>query len=91
MIGVTERAKQELKRMLRANTDEAKACLRLSSNAEGQLGLSIDLENQDDQTVEHEDSKVLVVAKSLAEALQGITIDVEDTPEGAKLVISGES
>ena len=46
------------------------------------------MERQGDQAVEHEDSKVLLVEKNLADTLQGITIDVEDTPEGARLVIS---
>jgi len=91
MIGATERAKQELKRILNANTDEAEACLRLTANNQGQLALAIDVERQGDQVVEHEDSKVLLVEKELADTLQGITIDVEDTPEGTRLVISTES
>ena len=41
--------------------------------------------------VEYEGSKVLLVEEHLANTLQGITIDAEDTPEGAKLVISTES
>ena len=40
MIGATERAKQELKRILNANTDKPEACLRLTSNDQGQLGLA---------------------------------------------------
>jgi len=65
--------------------------LRLTANAQGQLGLAIDVERQGDQAVEHEDSKVLLVEKGLADTLQRIAIDVEDTPEGARLVISSES
>jgi Fe-S cluster assembly iron-binding protein IscA len=91
MIGVTERAKQELKRILTTNTDKPEACLRLISNEQGQLGLAIDVEKEDDQAVEHEDSKVLLVEKDLADTLQGSTIDVEDTPEGARLAISRSS
>ena len=91
MIGVTERARQELKRILTANTDKSEACLRLTADDQGQLGLAIDVERDGDQAVEHEDSKVLLVEKNLADTLQGITIDVEDTPEGAKLVVSTES
>jgi len=91
MIGVTERAREELKRVLTANTDESEACLRLTANDQGQLGLAIDMEREDDHVVEHDDSKVLLVEKELADALEGVTIDVEDTPEGARLVISSES
>ena len=91
MVGVTERARQELKDILTTNTDEPEACLRLTADDQGQLRLAIDVEKQDDQVVEHEDSKVLLVEKDLADALQGVTIDIEDTSEGARLVISGES
>ena len=91
MIGVTERAKEELKKILDANTDNAEASLRLMANDQGQLGLVIDMEKQGDQTIEHEDSKVLLVEENLIDALQGVTIDVEDTSEGARLVISTES
>ena len=90
MIGATDRAKQELKRILDANTDKPEACLRLTADDQGQLGLAIDVERQGDQVIEHADSKVLLVEKDLADTLEGITIDVEDTPEGAKLVISTE-
>jgi len=65
--------------------------LRLTANDQGQLGLAIDVEKQGDQAVEHEDSKVLLVEKNLADTLQEITIDVDDTPEGVRLVISSES
>ena len=65
--------------------------MRLTANAQGQLGLAIDVERQGDQAVEHEDSKVLLVEKNLADTLQEITIDVDDTPEGVRLVISSES
>jgi hypothetical protein len=54
MIGVTERAKKELKAILQANTDKPEACLRLISNEQGQLGLGIDKERQGDQVVEHD-------------------------------------
>ena len=90
MIEVTERARQQLKEILKANTDEPEACLRLTANEQGQLGLAIDMERQGDQVVEHEESKVLLVEKELSDKLEGITIDVEDTQEGTKLVISSQ-
>lgn len=42
MIEVSERAKQELKKILVANPDEPDTCLRLAVNEQGQLGLAID-------------------------------------------------
>ena len=90
MIGVTERAKEILKAILSDHVDNSQASLRLIPDSEGQLGLGIDIEQPEDQVVEHEGSKVLVVEKGLADTLKGVTIDAEDTPEGPELVISGE-
>ena len=91
MIGVTERAKKELKRILMDNVDNPQAGLRLISDESGQLGLSIDIETKDDQVVEHDNAKVLIVENNLADSLNEVTIDVEDTSEGPKLVIAKNS
>ena len=87
MISVTEGARQELKKVLSANTDNPEAGLRLATSGSGQLGLSIKTESPGDQVVEHEGSKVLLVAGGLATELEGVTLDVQDTPEGSKLTI----
>jgi Fe-S cluster assembly iron-binding protein IscA len=87
MIGITERAKQQLKKTLSDNVDMPQAGLRLVYRSEGQLGLGIDVENPGDEVVEFEGSKVLMVEKNLADSLTGVTLDVEDTEEGAKLVL----
>jgi len=41
--------------------------------------------------VEYEGTKVLLVAKELANILERTTLDVEDAPEGAKLAMFKES
>lgn len=88
MIGVTERAKEELKKILSTKVDNPQASLRLmASGPQGQFGLSIDVETTGDQVVEHKGSKVLLVERELADRLEGRTLDVEDTTEGPKLVI----
>jgi Fe-S cluster assembly iron-binding protein IscA len=91
MIEVTERAKQELKRILSDNVDNPLAALRLSATNEGGLGLSIDVEKTGDKVVECEDSKVLLVEEALADDLTGVTLDVEDTEEGPRLTVFKES
>jgi len=91
MIGVTERAKKELKRVLTDNVDHPEACLRLRTNDEGNLGLGIDIEKPGDKVVECEGSRVLVVAQVLADKLNDLLIDVEDTDEGSQLVIADKS
>ena len=87
MIGITQRAKDELKRMLTDNTDNYQAGLRLIDRGEGKLGLGMDIEMPGDHVVEHEGLKVLLVNEQLAELLSGITIDVEETKEGTELVL----
>ena len=88
MIGTTERARQELKKLLEAQTEEAKACLRLVVNEQGQLMLVVDTKREGDKEVEHEGATVMVLGEDLAGELEGITIDVEDTTEGSRLIVS---
>lgn len=53
----------------------------------GNIGLGIDIEKSNDQIVEFEGSKVLMVEQSLADHLTGIILDVEETEEGPQLVL----
>ena len=87
MIGVTERAKQELKRILSAKVDNPQAGLRFISSGPDQFGLSIDIEMPGDQVVQHEGSKVLLVEHELATRLEGHILDFEDTPDGKNFVL----
>ena len=91
MIDVTARARQELRRILSEKVDMPQARLRLIARGQGKLGLGIDIEAPGDQVVEYEGSKVLIVEPGLATNLKGVTLDVDDTSEGAKLVISENS
>ncbi len=90
MINVTERAKQELKRLLAASVDLPEARLRLMDRGQGKLGLGIDIEAPDDQIVEYDGIRLLIVEHGLATNLKRVTLDVNDTPEGAELVICGK-
>lgn len=89
MLTVTQSAKELLKDKLVAHTDDPETGLRLTVEA-GQLGLVLDREQEGDQVVEHEAAKVLLVAPELAPVVDGITLDVQDTAEGPKLVVSRE-
>jgi len=91
MINVTEGARQELRRILLTNVDMPQACLRLLSRDQGELGLGIDIEMPGDELVEYDGSAVLVVEKGLAGNIEGITLDVDDTPNGTELVICYKS
>ncbi|MFC2071361.1 hypothetical protein ACFLUU_01400 [Chloroflexota bacterium] len=87
MVKVTERAKQELKRLLDQKVDWPGARLRLMDRGEGIFGFGIDVDLPGDKIVEYQGVKVLNVERNLATSIEGITIDVEDTPEGVELVI----
>lgn len=90
MLTVTESAKQLLKETLQEHSDDPETGVRLSVNEGGQFGIVLDNEAEGDQIVEHEGAKVLLIAPGLATALERNTLDVQDTDEGPKLVITKE-
>lgn len=77
MITVTERAKQEMKRILTDKVNNPLVALRLNVNSPGEFGLSTDIEMPGDQVVQHEGVKVLVVEEGWATSLDGYTLDFE--------------
>jgi len=88
MLTVTDSAKQELKKTLSAHTDDPEVSLRLELKPPGQFGLALSKEAEGDQVVEHEGTRILLVASELTPAVEGVTLDVKDTADGPKLVIS---
>ncbi len=91
MLSVTERAKQELKRLLRSSVDWPGARLRLIDRGNGKLGLGIDIEMPDDKIIEYEGAAILIIESELASSLKEITLDIDNTPLGPELVISEET
>jgi Fe-S cluster assembly iron-binding protein IscA len=89
MIQITEQAKQELKRLYDTKVDWSGAFLRLMDRGQGKLGLGIDIEAQGDQAMEYEGTKVLIVEPELASKLEKVTLDIDATPTGPELIISG--
>ena len=90
MVSVTEGARKELKRMLSEKVDWPGARMRLVDRGQGNIGLGIDIEVPGDHVVEYEGTKVLIIESELATNLKGITLDVDDTPAGTELVLSGK-
>ena len=90
MLTVTEGAKQLLKGILTAHSDDPEMGVRLALDPQGQLGLVLGEEQPGDHVVEHQESKVLLVASELAPTLEEVTLDVEDTADGPKLVVQKE-
>lgn len=89
MLNVTEKAAAALSESLDANRENDSDVLRLTQAAGG-MGLALDQEHEGDQVIEHEDRKVLVVDPEVADALDGTTIDIVDTPEGQRLVVQSD-
>lgn len=81
-VAVTPGAKGELKRLLATVKPESQGLLRLARTESGAMGLLVGGQKPDDQTVEHEGSKVLLIGPELAGALEGATIDCRQTIEG---------
>ena len=86
---VTEAAKKLLKEKLSANTEETDVYIRLNIDSEDKLGLVLGRETEGDTVVEYEDEKLLLVGEELAKTLENALLDVKETVEGSKLVLSG--
>ena len=90
MISVTNSARKRLKSILSSKVDLPQAGLRLTTTKSGEYGLHVDTEEPGDQVVKHKGTKVLLVEQKLASRLDGVTLCVEQTPEGPQLAISGD-
>ena len=87
MISITQRAKKALKKILAAHVDLSQGRLRLIDRGQGKLGLGVDIEIPGDELVKYDGSTVLIIERGLVANLKGVTLDVEDSLEGSKLVI----
>lgn len=87
MITVTERAKEELVNLLVRNVDWPGARLRLLDRGKGRLGLGIDIQHANDRIIEHDGAALLLVDERLAANINQVTLDVDDGPNGAEIVI----
>lgn len=89
MITITEKAKQELKKLLSQKVDWPGGRLRLLDRGQGKLGLGVDIQAPGDEVVEYEGAEILLIGKDVTRSIKKITLDVDETPDGAELVISG--
>jgi Fe-S cluster assembly iron-binding protein IscA len=88
MIQVTERAREALKQVQTQMVDKPDVALRLAEVEQGQLGVFPDTGRADDHVVEHEGRAVLLIDPAVADALEGSTIDFEESEEGARLTLN---
>ena len=90
MLNITEKAKQELKKILDKAVEMPQARLRLCDRGGGELGLGIDVEVADDSVIEYDGERILVVENQLLGKLGNITIDIDNTASGPELIICGD-
>ena len=81
-IGVTERATAALKVLLDNQTHEPEEYIRILMDSEGNLRLKLARAIMGDQVVEHQGCTVMVVARAVCDALDGLTIDADGIPRG---------
>jgi iron-sulfur cluster assembly protein len=86
-LSVTEKALDVLANTLEANEVEEGQGLRLARNAMGEFGLAIDEAREGDQVVEKDDKAVLFVDQEVSDSLDGATLDIASSPEGARLTL----
>jgi hypothetical protein len=82
MIGVTDRAKDELKQLILTRLAASGCCLRLVPANAAHFGLVPDAPRADDQRLEHDGTVVLLLQRSLAALLDGWTIDCVEADDG---------
>ena len=90
MLTVTEDARQELKKLLVEHTSDPDIGVRLALESTGKLGLMLDKQTETDQVIEHEESKVLLLAQEISTRVDGYTLDVQEDAEGRRLFLSKE-
>jgi Fe-S cluster assembly iron-binding protein IscA len=88
MVNVTDRAKVALKSALSRSVEEAGIGLRVEISDQGTCALFPDREKAGDQVVEHEGNVLLLIGEEASQPLEGATIDLAETPEGARLVVT---
>lgn len=88
MVNVTDRAKVALKSALSRSVEEAGIGLRVEISEQGACALYPDWEKAGDQVVEHEGNVLLLIGEEVSQPLEGATIDLTETPEGARLVVT---
>ena len=88
MVNVTDRAKNVLKSALSRSGEAPGTGLRVEISEEGTCALFPDREKAGDQVVEHQGEVLLLIGEEASQPLDGATIDLAETPEGDRLVVS---
>jgi len=90
MLTVTANAKEKLKEALQQQADPQMAIRIIPSPSKpDQLQFALDNPKEEDQVVESDDGvKLLLVGPDLAPALEGMSMDYQETPQGSGFTMS---
>lgn len=87
MVNVTENALDVLVMTLETSAPSMAHSFRLVQESEDEYGLTIDEARAGDQMVKHGERTVLVMDDAVATALDGLTLDAMDSPEGVQFTL----
>ena len=88
MLTVTEKAKQELKKILLARSNDTNKSLRIQFKEPAQVSLVVDEEREEDQVIQLKGMNVLLIGKDIAPIFDGVVLDVREDQTGSKLVVT---
>ena len=87
MLTVTEKAKQELKKILLARSNDTNKSLRIQFKEPAQVGLVVDEEKEGDQVIQLGGMNILLIGEDVAQIFDGVVLDVREDQNGSKLVV----
>jgi len=90
MLNVTDQAAGVLHQTLEQSQEDDSDILRVTVGDRG-LGLEVSRQEEGDQVVEHGGRGVLAIEDNLARELDGATLDLQETPEGPRLIFEPPS
>ena len=86
-LTVTDSATAALKEVLENVEHEPEQILRLVFDGQGELNLALDNAKDDDQVVEQEGDKIMVIEPEVSQRLEGAVLDVKESEEGMAFTI----
>lgn len=90
MVTVTALAAEKLNEGLQAATTDPEVCIRLalSSSVPNRIEMVLDKAKEEDQIVENEGTKLILLDPEIAQQLEGMVIDYEESPQGGKFTLA---
>ncbi len=85
MLTVTDKAAQYVRETLKK--ESAPRAFRIVGIEEG-YRFALDEAQESDQVFEHEGENYLLLDTEVGEALSGATLDVQESPDGTRLILS---